>query len=260
MSLLKVSGVTKQFGGLTAVDQVSFTVEKGELVSLMGPNGAGKTTLLNVISGVTKATGGQIFFKDQDITALESREKARLGMARTFQLTRIITSLTVLENVVAGYLYCMTDANSLSAFLRTKTAVAEENAAKERAFEALKLVGMESLCNRIAGSLSYGQRRLVEVARALVSSPSLILLDEPAAGLNTKETAAFGEMLKSIQARLNLSIILVEHEMALIMKVSDRVVVMNYGKKLTEGIPREIMGKQEVIEAYLGKGRDYAVS
>lgn len=260
MSLLKVSEVTKQFGGLTAVDRVSFAVKQGELVSLMGPNGAGKTTLLNVISGVAKANGGQIFFKEQDITAMESREKARLGMARTFQITRIITSLTVLENVVAGYLCCMNDASSLFAFFRTKTAVAEEASAKERAFEALKLVGMEKHCNKIAGSLSYGQRRLVEVARALVSSPSLILLDEPAAGLNTKETAAFGEMLKIIQAKLNLSIILVEHEMALIMRVSDRVVVMNYGKKLTEGIPLEIMSKQEVIEAYLGKGRDYAVS
>lgn len=260
MSLLEVSGVTKQFGGLTAVDQVSFTVEPGELVSLMGPNGAGKTTLLNVISGVAKANGGQILFKDKDITALESREKARLGLARTFQLTRIITTLTVLENVVAGYLCCMEKSNLFSAFFRSPKAVAEEELVKERAFEALKLVGMEKHCNQIAGSLSYGQRRLVEVARALVSSPSLILLDEPAAGLNTRETEHFGEMLKSIQSGLNLSIILVEHEMALIMRVSDRVVVMNYGKKLTEGIPQEIMGKQEVIEAYLGKVRNYAVN
>lgn len=258
MSLLQVAKVSKHFGGLTAVDEVTFSLETGELVSLMGPNGAGKTTLLNVISGRYKANGGQILFENQDITNLGSKEKARLGIARTFQLTRIIKTLTVLENVVAGYLARMDKTSLFSSFLGSRTALREEEEAKERAYEMLKVVDMEGRCNEIAGSLSYGQQRLVEVARVLVSSPRVVLLDEPAAGLNTRETEAFGEMLKEIKQKMNLSIILVEHEMGLIMNVSDRVVVMNYGKKLTEGKPKEIVTSQEVIEAYLGRRRNYA--
>jgi branched-chain amino acid transport system ATP-binding protein len=251
ISLLRLQGVARRFAGLTAVDAVSMSITRGEIRGLIGPNGAGKTTLLNVISGVIRATDGVIEFNANDITAVSAERRAAMGVRRTFQNLKLFETLTVLENVLIGL---HTDGKSgvLGAVFRARSTVGEEAALHARASAALDLVGLSELAGVQASSLAYGSKRLLEIARAIVAKPKLLLLDEPAAGLNPTEASNFVHLLRRLNAS-GITILLVEHHMDVIMAACSRITVLNYGKMLAEGSPAEIQENPYVIEAYLGR-------
>ena len=254
MTLLQVKELTKSFGGNVAVNQVNFHLEPGKITALIGPNGAGKTTVFNLISGVLKPTEGQVYFKGLKITGLKCHQIAALGLTRTFQNLQLFGNMTVLENVMVGE-HIRSKTGLLGAALRLPTTKMEEIAIRQRAAEHLKVVGLESRADEPAENLAFGQQRLVEIARALAADPEVLLLDEPAAGLNAGDTRDLVALLRRLKGA-GKTILLVEHDMDTVMGVADKVIVLDFGAKIAEGTPAEIQANQLVIKAYLGDDED----
>ena len=254
--LLDARGATRLFGGLRAVENVDFTVSRGSVHGLIGPNGAGKTTLLNMIAGALPLTSGMLRFRGQDLAHRSTAERARMGIRRTFQNVKLFVDMTALDNVAVG-LHATTRCGFFDAVLRTQRAAREEKGTREQAMEALRFVGIEGLAGTPAGTLPYGHRRLLEIARAIVAMPLLLLLDEPAAGLNETEAAHVTQVIERIRDA-GTTVVLVEHHMDVVMQVCDLVTVLNYGRKLATGTPTQIQGNPAVVEAYLGREADGA--
>jgi branched-chain amino acid transport system ATP-binding protein len=250
--VLELRDITCVFGGLTALDKVSFPIRKGEITGVIGPNGAGKTTLFNIVSGIYRRTSGQILFNGRDISGLPPDQLARRGLVRTFQNIELFGQMTVLENVMVG-LHTKSHCGLFSCALKLPWHLAEERRIRARALELLDYVGIVDLAEQSAASLPFGKGRLLEIARALALEPQLMLMDEPAAGLNSRETWELGELIRKIRT-LGVTVVLVEHDMELVMDVCDAIVVLNLGQKLAEGTPRQIQDNAAVIAAYLGEG------
>ncbi|HBA86678.1 MAG TPA: high-affinity branched-chain amino acid ABC transporter ATP-binding protein LivG [Geobacter sp.] len=249
--MLNLSGIGKRFGGLTALDGISFNVGEGSITGIIGPNGAGKTTLFNVATGIYPPSSGAVLLQGKDISKLPPEGRARLGLVRTFQNIELFGKMTVLENVLVG-LHTQSKAGIFSCAFRMPWQMTEERRVRERAKELLDFVGIPELMDVEAGTLSFGKGRLLEIARAMALEPKLLLMDEPAAGLNSSETAELADLIKKIRD-LGITIGLVEHDMDLVMDICDQLVVLNLGTMLAEGTPREIQDNQAVITAYLGE-------
>lgn len=252
--ILRVQEVSKTFEGVRALERVSFSVQKGQIKALIGPNGAGKTTLLNVINGLLQPDQGAIHFLNRDLVGMGTDKIALLGLSRTFQLIRLFTvnQATVLDNVMIGGHKLLQPTIPEALFLRFKSR-AKEKKVRERAMELLSFVGLEAAADALPGSLSFGNQRLLELARALMPDPALLLLDEPASGLNDAEVERFMRLLGAIKEK-GVTILLVEHNMKVVMNVSDDIVVLDFGRWLAEGSPESICANPQVIEAYLGSG------
>lgn len=251
MPILEVNNLRKEFAGLVAVDDVCFTVNDGEIVAIIGPNGAGKTTIFNLLSGVLEATSGAVRYNGQIISGLKSHQITLLGIVRTFQNVRLFQNMTALENVMTGR-HIRAKPRMLAAAMRLPRFFQKEQATMEYAVRLLDFVGLEEKAELMAGQLPYGQQRLLEIARALATEPELLLLDEPAAGLNLRETVELSELIRRIQSQ-GVTVILVEHDMELVMEIADRIIVLDRGQKIAEGIPQEIRDNRRVITAYLGE-------
>ncbi|MGD9495724.1 MAG: ABC transporter ATP-binding protein [Armatimonadota bacterium] len=250
-ALLRVDGLCKDFGGLEAVNNVSFQVRAGQIKALIGPNGAGKTTIFNLLTGVLPADAGSALFRDTQLLGLPTHRIAALGIGRTFQTSLLFDQMTVLENVMVGH-HLRGRATMLTAALRLFGASAEERSYREAGMAALERAGLTALAGRCAAELPIGQRRLVEVARALAAEPTLLLLDEPAAGLNMRETEQMGEIVQAIRDS-GVTVLLVEHDMSLVMNISDEVLVLDGGRRLAEGTPDQVRHDRRVLAAYLGE-------
>lgn len=250
MALLSVTGVTKRFGGLVANDAVSFDVPEGALYAVIGPNGAGKTTLFNIISGFLSPTSGTIRFDGQDVTGRPQAEIASRGLIRTYQLVQLFKDLTVAENVHVGF-HRVTTGGVGAALLRLPAFREQERRIRHETEGLLEFVGLADRADLGADQLPYGQQRLLEVARALAAKPRMLLLDEPAAGLNTQETEALADTIQRIAGR-GVTVLLIEHDMSLVMRVAQRIAVLDFGRKIAEGSPAEIRANPQVIAAYLG--------
>jgi len=249
--LLSIEGLTVKFDSLIAVNNVSVNIAEGKITGLIGPNGAGKTTLVNAISGVYVPNAGKVIFNGEDITGKRGYQISKAGMARTYQVINLFKQMTVLENVLVG-MHTRLHSSLLSAFFKTKAERAEEKAAHEKAYELLRFANLHERGGGRAGSLSYGDQRRLEIIRGLASEPRLILLDEPAAGMNPVEKDELDLMLREIIGR-GVTVLMIEHDMTLMMSVADNVFVLNYGSKLAEGTPEEIQQNPDVITAYLGE-------
>ncbi len=259
--ILEVKNLTMNFGGLKAIDNLDLFIDKGEIVALIGPNGAGKTTFFNCITGIYKPTDGDVNItrpdkehngKTQRINGLNPYIVTRKGLARTFQNIRLFSSMSVLENVMIGC-HPVTKTGVLGAILRGKSTRAEEKFIAEKSYSILKKIGLEMYVNELAVNLPYGAQRRLEIARAMATDPFLLLLDEPAAGMNPKETQRLHDLILKIRDEEGISILLIEHDMKLVMSLSERIYVVDYGKKIGEGLPEDIRNNPVVIKAYLGE-------
>src|SRR5438552_2599462 len=253
MALLTAENVTKRFGGLVAVNALSFDIEQGAIVSVIGPNGAGKTTFFNCIAGFYSIDEGRIVFDGTPINGLRPDQIARLGINRTYQNLRLLANMTAIENVLVGE-HRHLNAPWITAVLNTPGVKAEEKMAIDEARRLLRYVGLQGRGDILASKLPYGDQRRLEVARALATKPRLLLLDEPTAGMNPTEKAQMTAFIRGLRDDLGVTILLIEHEMRVVMGISERITVLNYGEKLAEGTPREIQTNPLVIEAYLGRG------
>lgn len=250
--LLKVDNVSMVFGGLRAVSNLSMHIDDGELIGLIGPNGAGKTTAFNMITGVYTPTEGKVYFNGQQSSGKKSYQVTQMGMARTFQNIRLFSELSVIDNVKIAYNMHVTY-NLADAIIRDGKYLSEEEFITQKALDLLKIFHLEEEAHEVAKNLPYGKQRRLEIARALATEPKLLLLDEPAAGMNPQETKELMEMIRWIRKEFNLSILLIEHDMGLVMGVCERIYVLEYGMKIAEGTPEEIKHNKRVIEAYLGE-------
>ena len=250
--LLKVDNVSMVFGGLRAVSNLSMHIDEGELIGLIGPNGAGKTTAFNMITGVYTPTEGKVYFNGQQSSGKKSYQVTQMGMARTFQNIRLFSELSVIDNVKIAYNMHVTY-NLADAIVRDGKYLSEEEFITQKAPDLLKIFHLEQEAHEVAKNLPYGKQRRLEIARALATEPKLLLLDEPAAGMNPQETKELMEMIRWIRKEFNLSILLIEHDMGLVMGVCERIYVLEYGMKIAEGTPDEIKQNARVIEAYLGE-------
>lgn len=251
MKILEVSSAVMQFGGLRAIDGVSFSIESGEIFGLIGPNGAGKTTMFNIITANYKPTSGSVKLLEEEITRYKPNKIVTKGIARTFQNIRLFESMSVLENVLIG-LHASMRYSFIEAAFRFGRFFSEEKKAREKAMEILRYIGIEEFALMKATNLSYGNQRKVEIARALATSPKLLLLDEPAAGMNPKETEELAELIFRMKEDFGLSVLLIEHDMPFVNRLCDRVLVLDYGKMLFSGTPHEAINDEHVIAAYLG--------
>jgi len=248
--MLELKGITQIFGGVTALSDVSFSIHANQITGVIGPNGAGKTTLFNIVTGIYQQTSGQVIFEGNDISRIPVERLAAKGMVRTFQNIELFGQMTVLENVMVG-LHSKSKSGLFACSFKAPWAIKEERRIREEAHEWLRFVGIDQLADVQASNLPFGKGRMLEIARAMACKPRMILMDEPAAGLNSQETVGLAELIRKIRD-LGVTVVLVEHDMELVMDICDRIVVLNLGQKLAEGTPREIQDNHEVIAAYLG--------
>lgn len=253
MTLLQTTNVVKRFGGLVAVNKMTFSVDEGRIVSIIGPNGAGKTTFFNSLTGIYKPEEGRILFKGKSLIGLRPDQVASTGIARTFQNIRLFGSMTVIENILVG-MHIRLKQGAIDTLFRSKKFNEEEMEAEQRAKELMDYVGLKNVGNELARNLPYGGQRRIEIARALAADPTLLLLDEPTAGMNPNETEEAIKLFRRIRDEKGITILMIEHDMRVVMGISEHISVMDYGEKIAEGSPQEIRSNQRVIEAYLGRG------
>jgi len=252
MALLQATNVVKRFGGLTAVNKMNLSLEKGQITSIIGPNGAGKTTFFNSLTGIYTPEEGEINFNDRSLIGLRPDQVVERGIARTFQNIRLFGSMTVIENILVG-MHTNLKQSPVDAVLRTKKFHEDEAEAEQRARDLMEYVGLKNVGNELARNLAYGGQRRIEIARALAANPTLLLLDEPTAGMNPNETEDAIKLFRRIRDDKGITVLLIEHDMRVIMNISEHISVMDYGEKIAEGTPAQIRSNQRVIEAYLGR-------